>query len=58
MFLIDEDFQLQIEKDPGYLSILNLFKKKNLKSLAKDGVLKVLEGITTLDEIERVCGVI
>jgi len=58
LFLIDEDFQLQIEKDSSYLSILNLFKKKNLKSLTKDGVLKVLEGITTLDEVERVCGVI
>ncbi len=58
LLLIDKDFQLQIERDSSYLSILNLFKKKNLKSLTKDGVLKVLEGITTLDEIERVCGVI
>ena len=58
LILIDKDFQLQIEKDPSYLRVLDLFKKKNLKSLKKDGILKVLKGITTLEEVERVCGVI
>jgi len=58
LLLIDEEFQAQIEKDPSYLAILKLFEKKGFKSLAKDGILKTLKGITTLEEVERVCGLI
>ncbi|MCD6412191.1 type II/IV secretion system protein [bacterium] len=58
LLLIDQDFQLQIEKDPSYLALIKLFEKKKLKSLTQDGILKVLKGITTLEEVERVCGAI
>jgi len=46
----------KIPKDSGFtLNARQYMKKNNVRSLAEDGFLKVLRGMTTIEEILRVC---
>lgn len=56
IFYIDEDFIKLLSKDATLPEFLELAKSKNIKFLKDDAKRKVLEGITTVEEIKRVIG--
>ncbi len=52
----DEEIQ-SYPKDQQFMPLINNYRKKhNLRTLKQDGLLKVLKGTTTFDEVMRVAG--
>lgn len=56
LLLIDDDIQRVLKKDCTPLDIKQVALKKGFKTLKDDAIDKVLNGITSLDEIKRVIG--
>jgi len=56
LLLVDEDLQRAISSQEGQLDIEKIAKKAGLVSMQQDGILKVLFGATTFEEIERISG--
>ncbi|MBI2609763.1 type II/IV secretion system protein [Candidatus Giovannonibacteria bacterium] len=54
--LIDEKMERMILESPSEAAILNAAKEQGILTLTQDGILKVLEGITSLEELRRVAG--
>ena len=54
--LIDEEMENFILKNPSIASFKKEAIKKGMVTLYQDGLIKVLEGVTTLEEIKRVTG--
>lgn len=52
--LVDSDIEKAVITNPSERDIREAAKKQKLLTLSQDGVLKVLSGVTTLDELERV----
>ncbi len=52
--LIDDEMENFILKSPSISSLRKLAEKKGMVSMRQDGFLKVLEGITAIEEVERV----
>lgn len=52
--LIDENIEKAVINNPSERDIREAAKPQNLLTLAQDGVLKVLQGLTTLEELDRV----
>jgi type II secretory ATPase GspE/PulE/Tfp pilus assembly ATPase PilB-like protein len=55
-FLVDDEMEKFILTSPSIVAMRELAIKKGMVLMQQDGLLKVLEGITTLDEIERLAG--
>lgn len=55
-FLIDEEMERFILKNPSISDMKNLAVKKGMILMRQDGLIKVLKGITTIEEIDRVAG--
>jgi len=55
-FLIDDEMERFILTSPSIVAMRELAIKKGMVLMLQDGLIKVLEGKTTLDEIERVAG--
>jgi type II secretory ATPase GspE/PulE/Tfp pilus assembly ATPase PilB-like protein len=55
-FLVDDEMERFILTSPSIVAMRELAIKKGMVLMQQDGLIKVLEGITTLDEIERVAG--
>lgn len=55
-FLVDDEMQKFILTSPSIVDIRNLAIKKGMILMYQDGLIKVLEGITSLEEIERITG--
>jgi len=55
-FLIDDELEKFILTAPSISSLREKAVKKGMMTMHQDGVIKVLEGITTLEEVERVTG--
>ena len=53
-FLIDEEMQKFILAETSIVGLKEMAKKKGMLSMYQDGLIKVLQGATTLDEVERV----
>lgn len=53
-FLIDEEIQKFILAETSIVGLKEIAKKKGMLSMYQDGLIKVLQGATTLDEVERV----
>ncbi len=53
-FLIDDEIEKFIVTSPSIGSLRKLAIKKGMVLMHRDGFIKVLEGITTIEEIERV----
>jgi len=53
-FLIDDEMEKFILKSPAIAQMKELAIKKGMVLMYQDGLIKVLEGVTTLEEIERV----
>jgi type IV pilus assembly protein PilB len=54
IFELDTELEALITKRASTLEILELAKKKGMKTMREDGYIKALKGVTTLEEIERV----
>ncbi|MBI2587678.1 type II/IV secretion system protein [Candidatus Azambacteria bacterium] len=55
-FLIDDEMERLILSSPAEADVRALAKKNGMVSMQQDGALKALQGITTLEEVERVMG--
>jgi type II secretory ATPase GspE/PulE/Tfp pilus assembly ATPase PilB-like protein len=52
--IIDDAVEEIVIRDPREVMILDAAAPQNIPSMAEDGMIKVLAGITTIDELERV----
>ena len=57
LFLIDDAMEKTILKTPSFVEIKETAIKAGMVTMKQDGILKVIQKITTMDEIERVLGV-
>ncbi|HHE67659.1 MAG TPA: type II/IV secretion system protein [Candidatus Parcubacteria bacterium] len=53
-FLVDDEMERFILKSPSIVAMRKMAIKKGMVLMRQDGLIKVLEGITTIEEIERV----
>ena len=53
---IDTEMEKLITKSPSHAEVLELAKKKEFVSMYQDGIIKALNGITTLEELEDIVG--
>jgi type II secretory ATPase GspE/PulE/Tfp pilus assembly ATPase PilB-like protein len=53
-----EDIETSILTDASEVSLRKIAKKQNMVKMQEDGILKVLLGITTFDEVEDATGII
>lgn len=51
--IMDEDIENILRENPSEREIKKVAEKQNLLNLVQDGVIKILQGITTLDELRR-----
>lgn len=58
LFLISEKIEELIYKNPTELEIKDFAEKEGMVRMQEDGILKALQGITSLAEIERLTGAI
>jgi len=52
--VIDNEVEEAVIRDPREHVILAAAEKQNIPTMAEDGIVKVLAGITSLEELERV----
>ncbi len=55
-FLVDDEIERFILESPSIVDLKEMAIKKGMILMKKDGLIKVLEGITTIEEIKRVAG--
>jgi type II secretory ATPase GspE/PulE/Tfp pilus assembly ATPase PilB-like protein len=55
-FLVDDEIEKFILKSPSIAALKEEVIKKGMVTMKQDGLIKVLEGITTIEELERVVG--
>jgi len=55
-FLIDSEMEKLISKSPSTIQMQEFAQKRGMVSIKQDGFLKILEGLTTIEEVERVTG--
>ncbi|HDH99092.1 MAG TPA: hypothetical protein ENF68_00135, partial [bacterium] len=55
-FLVDDEMKEFILSNPSITATRNLAIKKGMVLMHQDGLIKVLEGMTTIEEVERVTG--
>ena len=55
-FLVDDEMEKFILNNPPTSSLRNKAIKKGMITIKQDGLIKVLKGMTTIEEIERVAG--
>jgi len=55
-FLVDDEMEKFILTSPSIVAMRELAIKKGMVPMHQDGLIKVLEGITTIEEVERVTG--
>lgn len=53
---VDAELEKLITRSPSHAEVVETIKKKGFVSMYQDGIIKVLEGITTLEELESVVG--
>ena len=54
MLVVDEQFREMINKDPSAIGMRRVFHERGLRSLFDDGIVKVKQGLTTIEEVLRV----
>lgn len=55
-FLIDEEMERFILTSPSISALRKIAVKKGMIPMKSDGLIKVLQGLTTIEEVERVAG--
>lgn len=56
LFLVDENIEQAIYKNPTELELKALAKQQGMTTMQEDGALKALQGLTSFAEIERLTG--
>jgi type II secretory ATPase GspE/PulE/Tfp pilus assembly ATPase PilB-like protein len=56
MFFLDDEMKDYIVKENSTIQIKKMAQDKGLITMRQDGIIKVIEGVTTLEEIQRVVG--
>jgi type II secretory ATPase GspE/PulE/Tfp pilus assembly ATPase PilB-like protein len=56
MFLVDDEMEKFILTSPSIAALREMAQKKGMILIRQDGFIKVLEGITTIEEVERITG--
>ncbi len=54
IMLVEHELEKQISQSPSHADIVEYMEKKGIITMYQDALLKVLSGITTLEEVERV----
>lgn len=52
--VVDEAVEKTVISDPREYAILEAAKSQSIPTMAQDGMIKIIEGVTSLDELERV----
>ncbi len=55
-FLVNDEMEKFILTNPSIAALRSEAKRKGMVSMKQDGLIKVLEGITTIEQVERVTG--
>jgi len=55
-FVVDDEMEKFIITSPSIAALKEKARHRGMVTMLEDGVMKVLEGITTLEEVERVAG--
>jgi len=55
-FVVDDELEIFITQSPNVAQLRDKAKSKGMASMKQDGIIKVLQGITSLEEIERATG--
>ena len=55
-FLVDDEIEKFILTSPSIVALKEKAIKKGMVTMYQDGLIKVLKGLTTIEEVERVCG--
>ena len=55
-FLVDEEMENFILQNPSTAALRKEATKKGMVTMQQDGLIKVLNGITTIEEVERITG--
>ncbi len=55
-FTVDDDLEIFITQSPTVAQLREKAKNKGMASMRQDGIIKVLQGITSLEEIEKATG--
>lgn len=56
LFSVNDDVEAAIYRNPTEMEMKSLAKKQGMTTMQEDGMLKVIQGITDTDEIERLTG--
>ncbi|PIR69606.1 MAG: hypothetical protein COU47_02515 [Candidatus Niyogibacteria bacterium CG10_big_fil_rev_8_21_14_0_10_46_36] len=56
ILLIDDAVERLILENPSHAQLRNEMKRQRIPNLFQDGILKVLEGLTSIEEVERMAG--
>ncbi|MEK7482222.1 MAG: GspE/PulE family protein [Patescibacteria group bacterium] len=56
ILVVDDEIEKAITDSPSAVDLEAIAKKKGMTTVNQDGLLKVLAGVTTLEEVERVTG--
>lgn len=56
VFLVDDEMEKFILENPSISALRKMIIKKGMVTMWQDGLIKVLQGITTIEEVERVTG--
>ena len=56
VFLVDDEMEKFILKNPSIGVLRKLAIKKGMVPIKQDGIIKVLEGLSTIEEVERITG--
>ncbi len=51
--LMDKEVEEMVRSNPSERDIVKISKKQNILNMKEDGILKVLKGITSIEELER-----
>ena len=54
LLVLDDDLRALISRDPSVTALRHAAAEKGMRTLAKDGILKAAEGLTTVEEVMRV----
>jgi len=56
LFMVDDELEEMVHEKPSIAKLRRAAREKGMTNMKQDGVLKVLKGFTTLEEVERVTG--
>ncbi len=56
LFSVNEVIEKEIYKNPTEIELKNLAKQQGMVTMQEDGILKVLQGLTSVEEVERLTG--